>query len=71
MRILEWLRTPAVATPHSYHRFGTRGERPQRCSSDAFGSHGWMLWNQGNVYSAEAFKKEIRTASVEVAANPP
>jgi hypothetical protein len=27
-----------------------------------------MLWNPGNVYSAEALKKEIRTASVEVAA---
>jgi hypothetical protein len=40
-------------------------------ASDAFGSHGWMLWNPGNVYSAEALKKEIRTASVEVAANTP
>ena len=37
-------------------------------ASDLFGSHGWMLWNPGNVYSAEALKKEIRTASVEVAA---
>jgi hypothetical protein len=40
-------------------------------ASDAFGSHGWMLWNPGNVYSAEALKKEIRTASMDVAANTP
>jgi hypothetical protein len=40
-------------------------------ASDLFGSHGWMLWNPGNVYSAEALKKEIRTASVEVAATGP
>ena len=37
-------------------------------ASDDFGSHGWMLWNPGNDYTAEALKKEIRTASVEVAA---
>jgi hypothetical protein len=40
-------------------------------ASDAFGSHGWMLWNPGNVYSAEALKKEIRTASVELSASAP
>jgi hypothetical protein len=40
-------------------------------ASDAFGSHGWMLWNPGNVYSAEALKKEIRTASVDAAGTRP
>jgi len=40
-------------------------------ASDAFGSHGWMLWNPGNVYSAESLKKEIRTASVEAAVTRP
>jgi hypothetical protein len=30
-----------------------------------------MLWNPGNVYSAEALKKEIRTASVDAAGTRP
>jgi len=34
-------------------------------AANAFGSHGWMLWNPGNVYSPDGLKKEIRTAKVE------
>jgi hypothetical protein len=40
-------------------------------ASDSFGSHGWMLWNPLNVYSAEALKKEIRTASIDGAISAP
>jgi hypothetical protein len=40
-------------------------------ASNSFGSHGWMLWNPLNVYSAEGLKKEIRTASVDQPSSAP
>lgn len=43
----------------------------QISAADKFGSQGWMLWNPANVYTAEALKREIRTASIgAVAQNP-
>jgi hypothetical protein len=43
----------------------------QISAADKFGSQGWMLWNPANVYTAEALKKEIRTASAGAVAPIP
>jgi hypothetical protein len=50
--------------------FGEKEIGDQIRAADAFGAHGWMLWNPANVYTADALKKEIRTASVAVEAAP-
>jgi hypothetical protein len=54
-------------------QFNGKELRDQISASEKFGSHGWMLWNPSNQYAttADALKKEIRTARVgTVAANP-
>jgi len=38
--------------------FNGREIREQINAAEKFGSQGWMLWNPGNVYSAQALKKE-------------
>jgi hypothetical protein len=52
-------------------QFNAKEVADQIRASNSFGSHGWMLWNPGNVYSADALKKEIRTASVAAGASTP
>jgi hypothetical protein len=54
-------------------QFNGKELRDQISASEKFGSHGWMLWNPSNQYAttADALKKEIRTARVgAVASNP-
>jgi hypothetical protein len=38
--------------------FNGKEIREQISAAEKFGSHGWMLWNPGNVYSSDALKKE-------------
>ncbi|MEW6584303.1 MAG: putative glycoside hydrolase [Nitrospirota bacterium] len=38
--------------------FGGREIRDQIKAAEDFGSHGWMLWNPQNTYSADGLKKE-------------
>ncbi len=45
-------------------QFGEREIGEQIRAADTFGAQGWMLWNPVNVYTADALKKEIRTASI-------
>lgn len=52
-------------------QFQAREVSDQIRAANSFGSHGWMLWNPLNVYSAEALKKEIRTASVSPPSSAP
>ncbi|HEX7371729.1 MAG TPA: putative glycoside hydrolase, partial [Thermodesulfobacteriota bacterium] len=51
--------------------FNGREIREQISAAEKFGSQGWMLWNPGNVYSAEALKKEkIPTRVTGLASSP-
>jgi hypothetical protein len=38
--------------------FGAAEIRAQISAAEAFGAHGWMLWNPRNVYSADGLKGE-------------
>ncbi len=54
-------------------QFNGKELRDQIGASEKFGSHGWMLWNPVNQYTAtaESLKKEIKTAGIgAVASNP-
>ena len=51
--------------------FNGREIRTQIDAAEKFGSQGWMLWNPGNVYSAEALKKEKIPTLVTGLASPP
>jgi hypothetical protein len=51
--------------------FNGREIRDQINAAEKFGSQGWMLWNPGNVYSAEALKKEKIPTLVTGLASPP
>jgi len=53
--------------------FNGKELRDQISASEKFGSHGWMLWNPVNQYTAaaESLKKGIKTAEIgAVASNP-
>ena len=45
-------------------QFGEKEISDQIRAADTFGAQGWMLWNPVNVYTADALKREIRTASI-------
>jgi len=51
--------------------FNGREIRDQINAAEKFGSQGWMLWNPGNVYSAEALKREKIPTLVTGLASPP
>ncbi len=51
--------------------FSSKEIHDQISAADKFGSQGWMLWNPSNVYTADALKKEIRTASIDAVAATP
>jgi hypothetical protein len=51
--------------------FNGKEIRDQISGAEKFGSQGWMLWNPGNVYSAEALKKERIPTLVTGLASPP
>ncbi len=51
-------------------QFGEKEIREQILAADTFGAQGWMLWNPVNVYTADALKKEIRTASIAAEVAP-
>ena len=51
--------------------FNGKEIREQISAAEKFGSQGWMLWNPGNVYSAEALKKEKIPTWVTGLASPP
>jgi hypothetical protein len=52
-------------------QFAGKEIREQISAAEKFGSQGWMLWNPANVYSADALRKEIQTASIAAAESNP